>query len=238
MRIAGSLVETPVFDQTVIESMAGIYRGMAQGARLVLKNPQHVTRVPFLKAMFPNALFVFCVRHPWHTIQSMSIKEFRAGQFRDKSVLRTTENLTLPQNQLLRAAHSWSFAIETYLDERDDAWISLRYEDLVSRADEVLAELFTFLSIDDDRAQKRATYLPNEPVSNFYVAKRMFAESAYQNEIINAIQPGCEVFAYEPSPAALRSDATSYYLDFATLKNQRSRMKKLWRGVCAKVSGV
>ena len=232
------LIETPVFDQVAVEAMAGIYRGMAQGRRLVIKNPQHVTRVPFLKAMFPNALFVFCVRHPWHTIQSMSIKEFRAGQFRDKGVLRTTENSTLPQNQLLRAAHSWSFAIETYLAERDDAWTSLRYEDLVSGADEALAELFTFLSIDDDRARKRATSLPREPVSNFYVAKRMFAESNYQDEIINAIQPGCEVFAYEPSPAASRSDATSYYLDFATLKHQRSRMKKLWRGVCAKVSGV
>lgn len=232
------LVETPVFDQEAVETMARVYRGMAQGRRLVLKNPQNVTRVPFLKAMFPNALFVFCVRHPWHTIQSMSIKDFRAGRFRDKSVLRTKVNLALPQNQLLRAAHSWSFAIETYLAERDDAWTSHRYEDLVSMADEALAELFTFLSIDDDRAQERAASLPRDPVSNFYVANRMFAENAYQNEIIDAIQPGCEVFAYEPSPAALPSDATSYYLDLATLKHQGARMKRLWRGILTKPSGV
>ena len=133
---------------------------------------------------------------------------------------------------------AWSFAIETYLTERDDAGTSLRYEDLVSKTDEALAELFTFLSIDDDRAQKRATSLPREPVSNFYVTKRMFAESAYQNEIINAIQPGCEEFAYEPSPAALRSDTTPYFLDLATFKHQRSRMKKFWRGLCFKVLGV
>ena len=105
-------------------------------------------------------------------------------------------------------------------------------------ADEALAELFTFLSIDDDRAQERAASLPRDPVSNFYVANRMFAENAYQNEIIDAIQPGCEVFAYEPSPAALPSDATSYYLDLATLKHQGARMKRLWRGILTKPSGV
>ena len=230
------LVETPVFDQAAVGTMAGVYRGMAQGARLVLKNPQHVTRVPFLKAMFPDALFVFCVRHPWHTIQSMSIKDFRAGRFRDKSVLRTTANMTLPRDQLLRAAHSWSFAIETYLAERDEAWIALRYEDLVSTADDTLAELFAFLAIDDDRARERAASLPREPVSNFYVVKRMFAASAYREEIVTAIRPGCELFGYDPSPDELPSDTTAYYLDVVTLKHPRTRMKRLWRGVRAKSS--
>jgi alanine racemase len=144
--------------------------------------------------------------------------------------------MTLPQDQLLRAAHSWSIPIETYLAERNEAWTSRRYEDLVSRVDDTLAELFTFLAIDDDRERERerAATLPREPTSNFYVVKRMFAESSYQNEIIDAVRPGCAQFGYDPSPDELPSDVTAHYLEVATLQHQRARMKRLWHGVGAK----
>ncbi|HET9573847.1 MAG TPA: sulfotransferase [Methyloceanibacter sp.] len=64
------LSERPVFDLAKLETMRTRYLAMANGKRLVIKNPLTVARVDMLKIMFPDALFVFSMRAPWPTIQS------------------------------------------------------------------------------------------------------------------------------------------------------------------------
>ncbi|MCB1853191.1 MAG: sulfotransferase, partial [Gammaproteobacteria bacterium] len=67
-------VDTPIYDAGAIQKVREEYLDLAGTQRLVIKNPVHLLRVKMLQEMFPDARFVFCIRHPWHTIQSMIIK--------------------------------------------------------------------------------------------------------------------------------------------------------------------
>lgn len=57
----------------------GAYLTMVLANRVIDKNPEIVFRVPFIKAIFPDAKFVFLVRNGWHTIYSIAQWSGREG---------------------------------------------------------------------------------------------------------------------------------------------------------------
>jgi hypothetical protein len=198
------LVETPVYDERLIPEIRRFYLGLSKSRRLVLKNPAHLTRIPFLKEMFPLAYFVYCVRHPWHTLQSMIIK--RHSPF----LLRTSRNHGLPDDLLLKAAFSWGEANEIYLRERDDHWVVAKYEDLVRRSKETIQSLFDALDIDDERHIEKAASLPKPTERNYYQIQRLFEKSRYRSEITASLQRGCELFSYSLSFDGLKANRSEY----------------------------
>ena len=189
-RTSRPLVETPIYDRDQIDRVRSIYIEHAETKRLVLKNPAHLTRIRFLKEMFPNAVFVFCVRNPWHTLQSMVVKGNKAF------LLKTFGNNVLPDDLLFRAAFSWSEAIEIYLRESDENWVLVKYEDLVSQSRESIRTLFDVLFIDDEEYFEKAVTLPEARNKDYSYIAKLFQANNYKSSIIRAIEPGCKLFAY------------------------------------------
>jgi hypothetical protein len=198
------LVETPVYDERRIPEIRRFYLGLSKSRRLVLKNPTHLARIRFLKEMFPSAYFVYCVRNPWYTLQSMIIK--RNSSF----LLRTSRNHGLPDDLLLKAAFSWGEANEIYLRERDDDWVAVKHEDLVHRSKETIRSLFDALDIHDERHIEKATSLPRATERNYYHIRRLFEKSRYRSEITASLEPGCELFSYSLSFDGMKADRSEY----------------------------
>jgi len=198
-------VETPVFDKEKIEDVRNIYLTLSRGKRLVLKNPVHLCRIPFLKEMFPDAFFVFCVRNPWHTLQSMTIKGV------ESFLLRTPRNSTLPHDLLLKAAVSWQESIEIYLRERDENWTAVRYEDLVSDPSETIERLFRFLAVNDTEYIGKAMALVKDKRRNYWPVKNMFGKSRYKAEILEAIKEQNGHFSYPLDLRSLEGNSVSYF---------------------------
>ena len=94
------------------------------------------------------------MRDPWHTIQSIVAK--RNGAF----LLRTTKTMGQPNDPLLRAVTSWSEADAAYRRQRNERWIAVRYEDVVTDTVRTLGRLFSFLHISDRDGLERALTLP------------------------------------------------------------------------------
>lgn len=209
------LVETPVYNRDHIEKVKRVYIEQAKSKRLVLKNPAHLTRVRFLKEMFPSALFVFCVRNPWHTLQSMVVKGNNAF------LLKTFGNYVLPDDLLMKAAFSWGEAVEVFLRERDDNWVVVKYEDMVLQSRESVRALYDALSVDDETYFEKASCLPVARDRNYYHIKKMFQKTKYKSSIMRAIEPGCKLFSYSSSLDELSEHELKYHLE-KTKKKARS----------------
>lgn len=139
------------------------------GIRIVDKDPAHAYRVPFLEAAFPNARFVFVVRdgtrvvsslieawrHPrWFFTYRMPV-DLQIGGYSDHHPWgRRWWNLQLPPGweewtgRPLEevCAHYWRSATESMLPHAErivarGAGVIVRYEELVGRPGEVLADV-------------------------------------------------------------------------------------------------
>ena len=100
------MCERPIFDLSKLASLRERYLDMAGTKRLVIKNPFGLARVDMLKAMFPEALFVFALRAPWPTIRSATVKG--NGSY----VVPTDFVNSFPNDNILRAAATWAEAID------------------------------------------------------------------------------------------------------------------------------
>ena len=194
----------PIFDKNAIERVRRIYLSLAGGKRLVIKSPDHISRVPFFKEMFPDALFVFIVRNPWHNFQSMTL----GGT--ETYLLFTKTVLSLPDDLLLRAAHSWKECIDLYLKYKNENWTLTRYENIVYDAGNSISKMFNFLGINDSAYFERAVKIPGAKDDNYYPVRKLFTKSPYKQEIMKAIAPGCEYFNYNSSINSARSSIGEY----------------------------
>lgn len=64
----------------------GAYLAASFSHRMVDKYPELIFRVPFVKAIFPDAKFLFLVRNGWNTCQSIELWSNRLGQQRNGEV--------------------------------------------------------------------------------------------------------------------------------------------------------
>ncbi len=199
------LVDEPIYNKENIAKVRKIYLSLAQGKRLVIKNPTHIVKINILKEMFPGALFVFAVRNPWHTLQSMTIKG------NDSFIVRSKLVMSLPDDLLLKASYTWKESIDNYLKEKDENWIAIRYEDVVSDTLKTLKKLFDFVGIDDEGYLVRVTRMVNPKKHNYYHIKRLFKKSKYKKEIIDALRKGSEEFNYSLNINSIQSSAIEYY---------------------------
>jgi hypothetical protein len=97
--------------------------------RLVEKTPNHIQWVPHLASVFPNARFVYIVRHPVDVLSSYN-RRFEAAP-RTASWAGVT-----PDTFCARWKTNTSLAIT--LAKREPRFLVIRYEDLTSRAAETI----------------------------------------------------------------------------------------------------
>ena len=156
----------------------GAYLGISRSKRLVDKYPELVFRVPFVRALFPDAKFVFLVRNGWDTCQSIRGWSQRLGVETDSekhnwwgannrkwkllweqiiSEDKTLSQLSLErrrlENPLDMAALEWITSMREGLrlmEQMPNDSYMLRYEDMVDNPRQSLTELLNFCELPPD----------------------------------------------------------------------------------------
>lgn len=133
-----------------------------QNIRFLEKTPKNALRIPFLKEMFPSALFIFLHREPRQNIAAI-MSAWKSGNFITYPNLPDWPgqpwSLLLPQGwrQLQHepleaiAAHQWSETNRTILRDlaaiADADWCSISYESLLASRDSQLRRLCDFIGV-------------------------------------------------------------------------------------------
>lgn len=134
--------------------------------RFLEKTPKNSLRIPFLRALFPDALFIYLYRDERATISSM-IDAWRSGRFitypdlpgwtgHPWSLLLTPgwrELIGRPLPEI--AARQWANATEVVLDDLEslppDAWCVASYDALIEHPQEEVERLCDYVGIRWDR---------------------------------------------------------------------------------------
>lgn len=143
--------------------------------RFLEKTPKNSLRIPFFKALYPDAKFIFLHREPKANISAI-IEAWRSGKFVTYPGLPgwlglRWSLLLIPGWQdlvgaplELIAARQWRDTNETILSDlaglpRED-WTHVAYEDLLSDAQGTAARLFAFMGVPMDAASRHAVANP------------------------------------------------------------------------------
>ena len=134
--------------------------------RMLEKTPKNSLRIPFLRAIWPDAYFIYLYRDPRATISSM-LEAWRSGRFVTYPQLPgwvgPPWSLALvpgwrdlagkPLHEV--AARQWSTATEVLLDDLEalpaDSWCVAGYEALVSEPQKEIERLCAFTELHFDR---------------------------------------------------------------------------------------
>ena len=145
--------------------------------RLLEKTPKNALRIPFLRALFPDAHFLFLYRDPaenissilegWQSQRFIAYRSLPGWPHGAWSFLLTPGWETLDERPLLEiAAQQWRVANETILADlavlpRAD-WHWVRYSDLISTPKATIQQIAAFANLpwDDAVAQLVAQALP------------------------------------------------------------------------------
>jgi tetratricopeptide (TPR) repeat protein len=111
---------------------------LAQGQRLVDKNPLNLLRLPVIRRVFPNARIVLAVRHPCDVLLSCFMQHFRAPEF----ALLCRDLRALAQG-FVRAFDFWYSQVELLRP----AVHELRYETLVTALESEARRLLEFVAV-------------------------------------------------------------------------------------------
>ncbi len=154
---------------------------LATGTRRVVdKYPELVFRVPFVRAIFPDARFLILVRNGWDVVTSIANWSTKHGAAqngrvenwwgRDDRKWRLLAEQVVPGDPDLggiadeirgltgehdRAAVEWITAMNEgarWLRELPEAFVRVNYEDLVRDPDAELTRIFEFIGVERDPA--------------------------------------------------------------------------------------
>lgn len=130
--------------------------------RFLEKTPKNALRVPFLRAVFPDAKFIYLVREPYESISSI-IEAWRSGRFVTYPELPGWKGpwslLLIPGWQQLVgrplneiAAAQWEVTNRVLLDDLEhvprDQWCTVSYTDLVAAPQETIERLCRFADLE------------------------------------------------------------------------------------------
>ncbi|MEO6798920.1 MAG: sulfotransferase [Rhodanobacter sp.] len=108
--------------------------------RLVDKNPLNMLCLPMIMRLFPRSSVILCLRHPCDVLLSCYMQPFRSPAFMVlcSSLQRLTEGY-------VQAFEQWQQHVEVFAPRM----LEWRYESVVSRFEESVASLGTFLEVED-----------------------------------------------------------------------------------------
>ena len=141
----------------------------ARGAtRFAAKFPSHSLRVPWLNAVFPDAIFVQCIRD-WRSVVSSTIAKAKRdfpGQFFGVAAPGWKDVVETP----LHMKSSWQYArVHEYMETQStlygDRYVKLFYEELCEQPMQVLEDLFTKCGLEWSEQVKEALPPKIGPIS-------------------------------------------------------------------------
>ncbi len=138
----------------------GVYTRIAGKPRFLNKHPQNSLRIPYLKTIFPDALFIHLIRDPRAVVYShlaqVSRDRYRQaipfGSFpkpkswREYQVLSPAEQYTHLWTDIITAIRE---SAEEFLGDND--YIEVKYENFCKSPYPALAELDAFCGLDIDK---------------------------------------------------------------------------------------
>jgi hypothetical protein len=145
--------------------------------RLLEKTPKNALRIPFLRAVFPDARFIFLYRDPaanissilegWQSRRFIAYRSLPGWPHGDWSFLLPPGWETLRERPLVEiAAEQWRSANETILADlerlpRSD-WRLVRYDDLVATPKQLIRQIADFADLrwDEEVEQVVSQALP------------------------------------------------------------------------------
>lgn len=190
--------ESGPFDQDGFQRLIEQWLAFADGRRLILKNPQNLCRVSAIQKAFPDALFVWLIRDPWATIQSMILSK-RNGAM----LLRSDSILGLPEDVLLRSAESWAVGAEQVSEPM------VRYENLVADPVSEIQRLCSHLGLAG-ALENGAANLPIKRRQDFGFMRYVLRRSCYRDRALARIKPLADRLNYPDFPPGWLGD--TYWL--------------------------
>ena len=161
--------------KATMHKLFGAYLSTIRATRVVDKYPELIFRVPFVRAIFPDAKFIFLVRNGWDTCDSIDNWSKRLGVKHGSEVhdwwgvdcrkwqllcdeIVLTEQLLCKQLQEIRKFknHSQMAIVEWILTmqegirvrkEHADCVLTVKYEDLVLEPSKIINEIFQFCDL-------------------------------------------------------------------------------------------
>lgn len=158
----------------------GAYLTVTFARRAIDKDPELIFRVPFVRAIFPDARFVFLIRDGWSTCRSIGEWSKRYGRRvngenhdwwgvnnrkwkfilkqlvpADPALAGLSGALRTFQAHIDMAVVEWTLAMREglrYLEQQADYFYLLRYEALVADPRQELARLLDFCQLPQDEA--------------------------------------------------------------------------------------
>ena len=158
--------------------MFGAYLTATRSKRIVDKYPELIFRVGFVRALFPNARFIFLVRNGWDTCHSIANWSKRLGVSvngekhdwwgaEDRKWRLLVEQLVKPDpafseiadeiahfdRHLDRAAVEWIITMQEgirLMDNLPDCTYLVHFEDLTAKPEETLSALCDFCELPTD----------------------------------------------------------------------------------------
>ncbi|PZO14859.1 MAG: sulfotransferase [Leptolyngbya foveolarum] len=198
----------------------GAYLALSSSRRVVDKYPELVFRVPFVRALFPDAKFIFLVRNGWDTCQSIDGWSQRMGVeveaethdwwgvdnrkwnllwdqviHRNKAIRGPSLEQHSLENPLDMAALEWIVSMReglAMMEQLPNDTYMMHYEDLVASPRKSLAKLAAFCELP-----------PDERFLDYATQRLKPAPPKHDIEIHPAIRP-----YFEETMVALGYDST------------------------------
>jgi hypothetical protein len=130
------------------------YLKLSRKDRFLNKHPRNSLRIEFIREIFPDAMFVYMVRHPLGPIDSM-VRRSQEGDRAAYPYGRFTKppgwREDVDEPFLTQYAFSWRKINEYVLERRDSGFCTVGYEEFCASPREVLRLTCTSLGLDDSR---------------------------------------------------------------------------------------
>jgi hypothetical protein len=190
--------------------------------RFLEKTPKNALRIPFLRAVFPDACFVVLYRKPEETISSM-LEGWRSRRFvayqplpgwphRAWKFLLTPGWETLPHRPLVDiVAHQWCVTYQTIFADLQplpaSSWHLVHYADLVHKPQQTLQKIADFAELNWDKptAQMFGQDLPLSSMTFSAPTGEKWLRNALE---LQTVLPGLQSVVRQM--AALNEDLTGF----------------------------
>ncbi|SMP47763.1 Sulfotransferase family protein [Neorhodopirellula lusitana] len=201
-------IDQPIADHVSVRLLRDRYLEIAEGRRLVIKNPSHVLNINIIREMFPEAQFVYCLRDPWTTMHSMT----KAG--REGFLLRSERVVNEGKSLLHKAAISWNEAVTSLLQSGHEAWHTVRYEEVLLNPRAVIEQMCDSLSLGSLEGFENAVRIP-KPSANqqYFYIKNAYRNSPHRVAIEAEIQKGSLALNYPTTPYHLPGTLVEHCVD-------------------------
>lgn len=173
------------------------------GLRLLEKTPKNALRIPFLRALFPDALFLFLHRDPAANLGSM-LDAWQSGRFVTYAELPGWQgpwSLLLPPDwQGLHGrplaevvAHQWRSANQAVMDELvklpQDSWRTLDYAELLADPAAVVRRAAAFMGLPE-APELRHSLRQGLPLSRYTLSAPAKDKWRRHESALQAVVPG------------------------------------------------